>query len=113
MMPVHPPGQQRADVGLPADRVAAGVAEEARLHLAGAEGVLRAEHHRDAETADAVTGQQADRAGGPPSRLRAAGVGRERQPLGGFSRTRCRVSARTWSLLLSAFDAVATDTPAR
>jgi hypothetical protein len=74
-------GEQRADVVLPADRVAARVAEQ-HGHLAVGERVLDAEQDRDGEAAGELVGQQADGAGAAGQEAAGQRVGLERELVG-------------------------------
>ena len=74
--------EQRTEVVLLADRVAAGVAEE-HVHLPGAERVLGAHEDRDHEAALEVAREEADGAGAAGDEAARELVRRERQFLGG------------------------------
>ena len=75
-------GEQRLEVVLLADRVAAGVAEE-DVDLAGAERVLGAHQDRDDEAALEVAREEADGAGAPVDEAAGELVRGERDLLGG------------------------------
>jgi len=77
---VHPAGGQHLDVALLPVRVVPRVAHEHR-DLAGAEGVLRTEHDRDAEPAETVRGDQAHREGTAREQGLGQRVRREAEPL--------------------------------
>ncbi len=78
---VHLAGQQRAHVVLLPDRVAPAVAEQGG-HLALAQCVLRAEHDRDGEPAEAVRGDQPDRVAAAGQQSLGQQVRPETEPLG-------------------------------
>ncbi len=73
---VNAAGEQQLDVPALARRIVAGIAHEHR-DLPGSQGILRAEHHRDAEPAEAVGRDQADGEGPASQQGPGVHVGRE------------------------------------